>query len=488
MSCSRTAASRGRAAARAIALLCTGVLAGCAHLGGSPGKRFFRAGDYAAAASAYAAEEAKHPQDPVIKRNFGAALFHVDQLDRARGKLEEAEALNPRDRHVFYFLGRVDDRTGRPDEALRSYSQHLALGGRNTPFLRSRMEELGKAIAAARLRKAGLVEASLAESLAAKPPPSNSLAVTEFADLSGGETQQALSRGLAAVMIFDLVKVKAFRVLERTRIQVILDELALSGSQTTPAAAGDTSRAAAAAQRGVEDRKQRAAMVGRFAPKLGWVLQARHLVQGSILTLSEDRIQLAAQVLEVRSDSLAGTGPPISGALDDVLPAEKKLVYQVLDYFGVKPSPEEKERIDELPTDSFLAFLSFGRGLRLEDSGDRAGARVAYAAALSQDRGFQLARERIEILDATEEGAGDPDRAEIDLMMRESLETGMAWWILRDVGQAPLPDGDRNLAATGEAPNADMGDSDDARIGDSQVIGPQTLPGFPNDPWGSRKR
>jgi TolB-like protein len=484
-----TVQDAGPRAALAIAVLGTGILAGCAHLGGSPGTRFLRAGEYASAVSAYEVEEAEHPQDPVIKRDFGAALYHVDELDRARQKLKASESLNDRDRHLFYFLGRVEDRAGDPAGALRSYSRHLALGGKNTPFLRGRVEELGRAIAAARLRKSRLLETSLAESLAAKPPPPNTLAVTEFANLSGGEDLEALSRGLAAVLILDLVKVGEFRVLERTRIQTILDELALSGAPSPPPATGDTARVAMSEQRAAEERKSRAAVVGRFAPRLGWVLQARHLVQGSILTLSEDRIQLGAQVLEVLSDSLAGTGPPITGALEDVLPAEKKLVVQVLDYFGIKPLPEEKKRIDELPTDDFLAFLAFSRGLLLEDRGDRAGARAAYAAALAQDGGFRLARERIEILAAAQEGAGGPDRAEVDQMVRGAVETDMAWRILEDVGQAPLPDADRgSLTAGGREPNGDKGDSDDARIGDSQLIGARALPGFPNDPWGSRKR
>ena len=199
------------------------LLAGCAGSIGSPADQLLRQGDYEAAVVAYQAEEAKQPDDVAVKRNFGMALVESGDTLAGVKKLQEARGLDPSDAQTLYFLGRAADRGGQIDLALESYLAYLDRSKEQAKFVQARVQALS-------------IEKTTAEVLAAiqreseldvADIPANSIAVADFDNAGGREDLDPLCQGLAALLVTDLGKVGRLRVLERERLHVLMNELAL---------------------------------------------------------------------------------------------------------------------------------------------------------------------------------------------------------------------------------------------------------------------
>src|SRR5262245_14201323 len=130
----------------------------------------------------------------------------------------------------------------------------------------------------------------------------------------------------------------------------------------------------------------------------GMLLGARRMAQGGLVALETSRIMLQAELFDAAEGTSKSSGPPVDGALPQVLSLEKALVYQVLDSLGVNVTPEMRRRVGPPPTKSIDAFLAFSRGLEFEERGLREQALGAYARALKLDPAFKLAREQQQTL------------------------------------------------------------------------------------------
>ena len=58
-------------------------------------------------------------------------------------------------------------------------------------------------------------------------PDSNTVAVCYYQDLSSGQESSGFQKGLAAMVISDLTKIKSIKVVERVRLQALLEEMKL---------------------------------------------------------------------------------------------------------------------------------------------------------------------------------------------------------------------------------------------------------------------
>ena len=64
------------------------------------------------------------------------------------------------------------------------------------------------------------------QDVVATPPEPGSIAVQAFVN-QGDESYRAMAKGLAAMIIADLSKVPGLKVLEREKVQLLLDEMKL---------------------------------------------------------------------------------------------------------------------------------------------------------------------------------------------------------------------------------------------------------------------
>lgn len=219
-------------------LLCLGP-AGCAGPGATSGRALLRSGDFESAATRLREDEARRPMDPGIKRDLGVALLEAGRAEAAWTKLAEARDLDPKDPRILFFLGRAAEALGRDDAALEAYGAYLGrarLNREERAIVRARIEAVTRESALAQIRRSLAME----ESLHTARFPENTVAVPNFRNVVGSDTLAPLSRGLSAMVVTDLAKVRRLRVLERQRIAVLLDELKLGGAETLPSEARET--------------------------------------------------------------------------------------------------------------------------------------------------------------------------------------------------------------------------------------------------------
>lgn len=234
-------------------VLVLGAVAGCAGSGGT--RQLLRAGDYTTAVERLREEEAKRPADPAVKRDLGVALLESGDAEGGWRKLSEARSADPRDPQTLFFAGRAAEATGRDVEALSAYTEYLVradrgLSRKGRAAVRARIEDLSREQALNEIRHALARE----ESLRTARVPENSLAVSDFLNTARSDTLAPLSRGLAAMVVTDLSKVRSLRVLERERLHVLLNELKLGTEET----AADTEPLPAPGRTGVRSRPRSA--------------------------------------------------------------------------------------------------------------------------------------------------------------------------------------------------------------------------------------
>jgi hypothetical protein len=194
-------------------------------------------------------------------------------------------------------------------------------------------------------------------------------------------------------------------------------------------------------------------------------------------------------VIDSEKGETSPTGEPVEGELENILRLEKGLAYQILAWFGVEPTPEERKKIDRLPTEDFLAFLAYSRGLQLEEEGNLDGAIEAYEEAIERDSDFEEPRDAKEIIEFTIPDMGAAEDQELqwsfppdDFGLGEEIIEGIAV----TVGTAPLPDD--GLEVGSWSGREEAGAAWDPRPPDSDKWEPGRVPEFPPPPGkGGRK-
>src|SRR5690606_21419623 len=178
--------------------------------------------------------------------------------------------------------------------------------------------------------------------LAGTQPSATRIAVFPFHYEGADPELRPLGRALAGLVTTDLSQVQRLTVLERARVQLLLDELALAESGYVDPAT---------------------------AARGGRLLGAGRIVQGRIAG-GADGVRLEAAVVRVAT----GEAPPAAVREQDELrrlfDMEKRLVLALFESLGVQLTAAERERVNRRPTESLQALLEYGLGLEAEDAGD----------------------------------------------------------------------------------------------------------------------
>jgi hypothetical protein len=153
--------------------------------------------------------------------------FRDGKDDLARVQLEQVRALAPGEPIVDYYLGLVALRQGDEARAL----EHLKLYAHQDPD-GAASRDIGKTLtllSSSQLQKEVANAVQREQQVASAPPEPNSIAVNAFVN-QGDESYRALSKGLAAMIIADLSKVPGLKVLEREKVQLLVNEMKLGDS------------------------------------------------------------------------------------------------------------------------------------------------------------------------------------------------------------------------------------------------------------------
>ncbi len=154
----------------------------------------------------------------------GIEAFGAEQDVAAVAALEQVRVAAPGEPLVPYYLGLIALRRGDNAEALRQLQQYA----REDPE-GAAQRELPKTLtllSSAQLQQEVQAAVAREREVSAAPPEPGSIAVQAFVN-RGDEQYRAMAKGLAAMIIADLSKVPGLKVLEREKVQLLLDEMKL---------------------------------------------------------------------------------------------------------------------------------------------------------------------------------------------------------------------------------------------------------------------
>lgn len=355
--------------AKIIILLCMiniVIYLGCAvHSEYSVAQKALDDGNYDGAISILQYALRKSPNDPKILTDLGYAYYKKFDFYKAIQYLEKAKSINHDYGKVYLYLGMIYERQNDIPKAIKEYNSFY----QKMPFtpmgrkLKARIGILMRNQIASEIRSAIQQE----KSLPVTNIPENSIAVIYFSNHTGNDELDPLRKGIADMMTTDLSQVKSLKVLERTRLQLLMDELGL-------------------ASRRIIDPESK--------PRMGQLLGARRLVSGGFSMPQQGAIRLDSVSNDIIAEKIDAE-TYVSGKLDQFFMIEKQLVFGILESLNIDITQEERDAIQKIPTESFLAFLAYCRGIDYEDRGMYKEASNEFKRAIEIDPKFSLANEKL---------------------------------------------------------------------------------------------
>ena len=307
------------------------------------------------------AESAKHPGDAQASLRLAKAYYAAGRFADARRAVATALLVEPKNEEARVYLGLCFENLHQYDSARTAYQAVLAAEPSRPVqhLLRGRLAILEHEALVAAARQAIANESLLART----PPEPNTVAVMPLRYAGSDTTYRPLERGLAAVMITDLSRVHELKVLERARLQALMDELHLTDASRVDAATGARS---------------------------GRLMRAAQVVQGVFNTDTASQVRLDATVVRASDAQVTASGSG-TNKLKALFDLEKVVVLQLVAKLGITLTPAERVAISERPTKDLVAFLLYSRGLESADDGDFTAAADEFNAAAARDPGFTQA-------------------------------------------------------------------------------------------------
>lgn len=303
------------------------------------------------------------PKSEPVQRALGIAYFKANRYDDAHASLAQAAEMDPKDGVAALYLGLTAEAQNDLAGAQRAYERYLQVGktrgAKNE--VRARLEAIKLKRVQAEAKQALAREGQLAAGTASP----TTVAVMPF-QFTGADTSfKPLERGFAELITTDLSRISKLTVLERERLQALLDEMTLQ--QTAGVAEGTGVRA-------------------------GKILQAGRMV-GGVIQQQGDQLATSASVTDATTGAL-GSPARDQRSADEIFTMEKNIVLGVLQNMGITPTPAELNAIQQRPTKSLVAFLAYSRGLELSDQGRFDEAGRAFDNALRLDPSFGAAGQK----------------------------------------------------------------------------------------------
>ncbi len=314
------------------------------------------------------------PSSEPVARALGIAYYKADRFSDARAALEQATKLDPNDGVAALYLGMTAEHLDDLPAAHAAYATYLKVG--HTRRVRGELEARLAALTRREMQAAAKNAIAQERELGATPGAPNTVAVLPLAFTGPDTSLKPLERGMAELIVTDLSRSSQLTVVERARMQALLDELKLQQSGATDAATN---------------------------VRAGKILQAGRVVEGSILQQGQ-QLRVDASVIDVPTTRIAGSAQD-DRALDQLFTIEKNVVFGLFQAMSITLTTAERNAIEQRPTRSLAAFLAYSRGLALEDQGRYDEAGRFFQDAVRLDPGFGAAQQKSQETKALSVGA-----------------------------------------------------------------------------------
>ncbi|WP_373500442.1 tetratricopeptide repeat protein [Desulfococcus sp.] len=378
-------------------------------------------GNYGAAIQNFEKAVSENPDDGEARKLLGIAYYKNGQAEPAALELTRALEILPDDPDARYYLGLAELRRGNGESAARNWRRHHDPEHPRVQEAVNQQLTLLEISQSIKLAKKAVADE---ESLQTQAPQPGSVAVFYYYDATPDQQFRYLQKALAAMIITDLSQVKSLTVVERLRVQYLLEEMALGRTDVIDPGT---------------------------APRTGRLLGAESLVIG---TLASGSIQSETSVAStVKKDVIATF--PAADEEENFFKLEKEIVSNLLGILKISPTQAEKQVIDKYHTTSYPAVICYGQALDAQDKGQWKDAREYYRCALTADPGFSLARQGLDHCPG-ENAPGIGELGEMDASgLAEMAETGIRSAQVRDHHEAEQ---EQRTGSTGDREEADAGD------------------------------
>lgn len=306
---------------------------------------------------------AARPNDPAVARSLGIAYYKSGKFAEARAQLDQAVKLDPRDGSAALYLGLTAEQQKDLPAAKAAYQSYVRFG--RTSKVRRQLEARLAALTRQELLVVAKSAVAQEQQLSTQPGSAMTVAVMPLRFTGADTSLQPLERGMAELITIDLARSHQLTVVERARIQALLDEIKLQQSGQTDTASN---------------------------VRAGKIIQAGRIVSGGIIQ-DGTRLRVDAAIVNTQTSAVAG-GAANENALDQLFAIEKAIVAQLFDSLGVTLTAEERKALELVPTRNLQAFLAYSRGLMLEDQGRFGDASRSYYDAQRIDPSFFLAGQK----------------------------------------------------------------------------------------------
>lgn len=331
------------------------------------------------------------PRDPEAIKNL--AIFYVQKQEYAKANryIYEAMDLFPGDPALMFYKGLYAEFFGNLEEALNNYKKYdqVPVSSQYRELMEGRYNWLLRKKAFSDIDELVKNEASISDSAFSDK------VFAVFPLIYRGIDQQyvPLSRGFSEMISIDLAKLKQFTILERVRIQAVLDEIKFAQSELV-----DQST----------------------APRAGKLLRAGVIVSGDYDISENDALKINLGSWETQK-SQRKSWVNKKGVLKDLFVLQKELVFEFLQQNNIELTQTQKESIAYLPTQNLEAFLSFSRGLLKEDAGDFEGAASYFQRAMELDPDFGAAGEKFQSSQSINKNGGEKEQILTKLKSEDSI-------------------------------------------------------------------
>ena len=367
------------------------------------------------------------PTSAAVNRSLGIAYYKAARYPQARAALETAARFDPRDGTTSLYLGLTDEALDDLPGAKAAYSSYIQFG--RTSRVRSQLQSR----LAALTRKEITADAKLAvrqeATLSTQPGNPRTVAVMPLRFSGADTTLKPLERGFADLLTTDLARSSQLTLVERSRMQALLDEIKLQQSGTTEASSN---------------------------VRAGKLMRAGRVVQGAILQVGASDLRVDAAVVDVPTSQVQGSAQQ-ADQLEQVFSIEKKLALDLFTQLGVTLTVAERQQIEQRPTRSMQAFLAYSRGLTAEDEGRYDDASRFFDEAVRLDPGFGAAQSKSQEARAAAAGAA-VNAASVEVSLKGTSE-GAVIAAAQQGSSTPASSGTTGLTGTVKSAAGDLNGS-----------------------------
>ncbi|UCD32379.1 MAG: tetratricopeptide repeat protein [Desulfobacterales bacterium] len=300
---------------------------------------------------------AENPNATKARSRLGFAYLKSGRLDQAIAAFTTVLKAEPGEPYSILYLGLAYLNKGQYGETVKIWQTYR---NKKEPLVESEIKRLLTLVIIAESQR--LAKTAMAEEgeLTTIKLAANTVAVCYYKDLSPDKSMRAFQKGLAAMVLTDMAKIKSLKVVERLRLQALLEEMNL----------GKT---------GIVDENT--------APKVGRLVGADNLIVGNLTW------GINAATAVASTDAAAVKGSAVcSEKRENFFKLPCCIVQEAANILRISLSPKERGDTCIPHTKNYNAFIYFGEGLDAFDAGKWQEAKNLFEKALKEDPLFELAR------------------------------------------------------------------------------------------------